>query len=93
METKIISITAGFLAGNLFEGTDPVHYANSLREHLERAYPGAEVEIPWQANTSGAIPQPLKTAVQTDDPMEPNHDLIQDVEGEILGHDREYWQL
>lgn len=84
----ITKISTGFLEGNLIEGMDPERYAESLRAHLEAAYPGVEIEIPWEANASGCTPYPLQTSVTFDDPSEdPNTSLLQEIEEEIIAHD------
>mgnify|MGYP001291922957 CR=1 FL=1 len=67
-------ISTGFLAGNLFaesgddrgtydEDESARRYAQMCREALEKAFPGAEVEVPYQLRTSGATPIPLQTRV------------------------------
>src|SRR5690606_35062618 len=72
------SISTGFLAGNLFAesgddgGTYDVdasarEYARMCQEALEKAYPGAEIEVDYQLNASGATPAPLQTSVTTPD--------------------------
>ena len=67
-------IRAGFLAGNLFsesgddlgtydEAESARRYARMCLEALEAAFPGAEVEVPYQLRASGATPFPLQTIV------------------------------
>lgn len=68
------TIRTGFLAGNLFaesgddRGTYDVdasaaRYAEMCREELEKEFPGAAVEVPYERRASGATPIPLQTLV------------------------------
>ncbi len=68
------TITTGFLAGNLFAessdegGTYDVsasakRYAEMCQEALEKEFPGAEIEIEYQLDASGATPIPLQTCI------------------------------
>ena len=68
------TITTGFLAGNLFAessdegGTYDVsasakRYAEMCQEALEQEFPGAEIEIEYQLDVSGATPIPLQTYI------------------------------
>jgi hypothetical protein len=57
------TIRHGFLDGDLGDGADrAAAYAACLEEALARAYPGAAIEVPWQRNTQGTTPVPLRTA-------------------------------
>lgn len=68
------TIITGFLAGNLFAessdegGTYDVNasakrYAEMCQEALEKEFPGAEIEIEYQLDASGATPIPLLTCI------------------------------
>jgi hypothetical protein len=68
------TITTGSLAGNLFAessdegGTYDVNasakrYAEMCQEALEKEFPGAEIEIEYQLDASGATPIPLQTCI------------------------------
>lgn len=68
------SISTGFLEGNLFSDTNgiDVHassakYAETIREALEKEFPGAEIKVDYQENTEGALPCTLETSAYHDD--------------------------
>ena len=68
-----ISISTGFLAGNLFDGwggaerinvpMSAATYAQKVEDALTEEFPGAIINLSYQVNTSGSLPFPLKTRV------------------------------
>lgn len=66
-------IRCGFLGGNLLQGLADAHlydagasareYARLCREAIEREYPGATVEVPYEPHASGALPVTMTTRV------------------------------
>lgn len=73
-----LNIRYGFLTGNLFDGwssdelasIDPAasvtRYAELCREAIEKAFPGAEVEIAYQ-HATGIVPAGIATSVYDPD--------------------------
>lgn len=66
---RIEKITTGFLSGNLFQeaGYDEIasadNYQAALIAALEAEFPDAAIEVRYQ-RASGALPSPLKTAIE-----------------------------
>ena len=76
MEEKIVHVQYGFHGADLFVGwdnedeydipTSAAQYATLIKEKLQAAYPGAEVEAPYDLDAGGVLPYPLQAAVNHD---------------------------
>jgi hypothetical protein len=92
MDDKINAIRYGFHAADLFEGwqdEDPEKYherlsaskyADLVNDALRNSYPGVEITVTWDYGASGALPEPLKPAVDTIGVWETDHDEIGAIE-------------